>query len=77
MTFSHLDSHGYLVWYCLGAGEGYYITYGKAIPISCVKDSEQGRTVYRDTMGDEIQVNTGKTYIGFVADTRWNELVVQ
>lgn len=78
MTFSQLDEHGYLVWNCLDAGkEGYYITNGKAIPITWSKVSEQDRTIYYDMTGDEIQVNTGKTYIGFVADTRWNELVVQ
>lgn len=77
MSFNQLDDHGYMVWNCLGSGEGYYITDGKAMPISWVKESEQGRTVYRDTMGDEIQINTGKTYIGFVADSRWSELVVE
>lgn len=77
MSFNQLDDHGYMVWNCLGSGEGYYITDGKAMPISWVKESEQGRTVYRDTNGDEIQINTGKTYIGFVADTRWSELVVK
>ena len=60
-----------------GSGEGYYITDGKAIPISWSKTSEQGRTIYFDMTADEIQVNTGKTYLGFVPDTRWNELVVE
>ena len=27
--------------------------------------------------GDEITINTGKTYIAFVADEVWDELVVQ
>ena len=77
MTFSQLDSHGYMVWNCLGSGEGYYITDGKAIPITWVKNAEQERTVYFDSASDEIEVNTGKTYIGFVPDTRWSELVVE
>ena len=78
MGFNQLDAHGYMVWNCLDAGqEGYYITNGKAIPITWSKTSDTERTVYYDTEGNEIQVNTGKTYIGFVADTRWSELVVQ
>ena len=78
MTYSQLDSNGYLVWNCIGAGEsGYYITEGKAIPITWSKVSETGRTIYYDMFGDEIVLNTGKTYIGFVADTRWDELVLK
>ena len=57
--------------------EGYYITNGKAIPITWTKTSDTERTVYRDLNGDEITINTGKTYIGFVADDVWSELVVE
>ena len=61
---------------CIGQ-EGYYITNGKAIPITWTKTSDTERTVYRDLNGDEITINTGKTYIGFVADDVWSELVVE
>ena len=27
--------------------------------------------------GDEITINTGKTYIGFVGDDVWDELVIE
>jgi len=78
VTLSQLDDNGYLVWNCIGAGEpGYYITEGKAIPITWNKLGETERTVYYDTFADEIVLNTGKTYIAFVADYRWNELVVK
>lgn len=78
MTYSQLDSHGYLVWNCLAAGmHGYYITNGKAIPITWSKISDTDRTIYYDINGKEITINTGKTYIAFVADTRWDELVIQ
>ena len=30
-----------------------------------------------DGMGNEIKLNTGKTYVGFVADQRWEELVIE
>lgn len=78
MSYSQLDEHGYMVWNCLASGqEGYYITNGKAIPITWTKNSDLNRTVYRDLNGDEITINTGKTYIGFVADDVWSELVVE
>ena len=78
MSYSQLDEHGYMVWNCLASGqEGYYITNGKAIPIAWTKTSDTERTVYRDLNGDEITINTGKTYIGFVADDVWSELVVE
>lgn len=78
MEFNQLDSHGYMVWNCLDAGkDGYYITNGKAIPITWSKTSDQSRTIYYDTDGKEIKINTGKTYIGFVPYDRWSELVVQ
>ena len=43
--------------------EGYYITNGKAIEITCEKDSREGQTVYKDLEGNEINVNDGKTFI--------------
>ena len=43
--------------------KGYYITNGKAIPITCTKESRAGKTVYQDLEGNEIEVNDGKTFI--------------
>ena len=43
--------------------EGYYITNGKVIPITCNKTSRKGQTVYKDLEGNEINVNDGKTFI--------------
>ena len=43
--------------------KGYYITNGKAIKITCEKESHKGRTIYRDLEGNEIQINDGNTYI--------------
>ncbi len=43
--------------------DGYYITNGKAIPITCTKTSRAGNTVYKDLEGNEINVNDGKTFI--------------
>lgn len=78
MSYSQLDSHGYMVWNCLASGmDGYFITNGKMIPITWSKTSDQARTIYYDMTGDEIKLNTGKTYIGFVGDDVWSELVVE
>ena len=43
--------------------DGYYITNGKAIPITCTKKTRSGKTVYKDLEGNEIDVNDGKTFI--------------
>lgn len=43
--------------------DGYYITNGKAIEITCDKTSRSGQTVYKDLEGNAIDVNDGKTFI--------------
>ena len=43
--------------------DGYYITNGRAIPITCEKTSRSSQTVYRDLDGNEINVNDGNTFI--------------
>jgi len=46
----------------VGVREGYYITNGKAIEITCEKDARTLQTVYRDLEGNEIEVNDGNTF---------------
>lgn len=43
--------------------DGYYITNGKAIKITCEKTTRSGQTVYKDLNGNEIEVNDGNTFI--------------
>jgi len=43
--------------------EGYYITNGKAIEITCEKSTRSGQTVYKDLDGNEIEVSDGNTFI--------------
>ncbi len=43
--------------------DGYYITNGKAIKITCEKTSRSAQTVYKDEQGNEINVNDGNTYV--------------
>ena len=46
-----------------GIKDGYYITNGKAIKITCEKTSRKAKTVYKDQNGNEINVNDGNTFI--------------
>ena len=50
----------------IGIKDGYYITNGKAIKITCEKKTRDGKTVYKDLEGNEIEVNDGNTYIQLV-----------
>lgn len=47
----------------IGKLDGYYITNGKVIPITCTKDSRISKTKYEDLSGKEIEVNDGRTFI--------------
>lgn len=47
----------------IGKLKGYYITNGKAIEITCEKNSRTTQTVYKDLQGNEIKVNDGKTFM--------------
>ena len=47
----------------IGTLDGYYITNGQVIPITCTKTSRTSKTVYKDLNGKEIEVNDGRTFI--------------
>lgn len=47
----------------IGTFDGYYITNGIAIPITCTKTARDKQTVYKDLDGNEIKVNDGNTFI--------------
>ena len=49
---------------------GYYFTQGKVIPIRWEKTSDRGATKYYDIDGNEIELNTGKTYIAVSQENR-------
>ncbi len=72
------DENGYMQFNILAeVGEGYFITGGTAIPITWSKGHDMYPTVFYDTSGNEITLNTGKTYIALVSDDRWDELVLE
>ena len=74
---NQLDEHGYMVYDVVGSGEGYYITNGKAEPITWKKKSIEGKTTFYDESGKEITINTGKTYIAIVPSDSWSKLVIE
>ena len=50
----------------IGSGKGYFITEGRAIPITWEKKSRSAQTIYRYQDGTEITVNDGNTWIHIV-----------
>ncbi|MGN0622278.1 MAG: DUF3048 domain-containing protein [Porcipelethomonas sp.] len=50
----------------LSGGDGYYISMGKAQPITWEKESDDSPLKFYDENGAEISVNAGKSYIGFI-----------
>lgn len=78
VSFAQLDENGYLIYNVIGSGDhGYYMTNGEAVPIMWIKEGETGLTKYYNTKtGEEITLNTGKTYIAIVPDDTWEEVVI-
>lgn len=52
---------------------GYYITNGKAIPVSWKKDGEFGVTHYYDTEQNEIVLNKGKTWVCIISTSEFQK----
>ncbi len=50
----------------IGSGKGYFISEGKAVPITWEKTSRSSQTIYRYEDGTEITVNDGNTWIHIV-----------
>lgn len=68
-TWKKLDKKGYLEFKMLDTTQdGYYFTKGKCIHITWSKTDEYLPTRYYDDNGNEIQLNTGKTYIAVAQD---------
>lgn len=77
-SFSQLDDNGYLIYNCIGAGEyAWYITDGVAKDVTWAKTSETDVTRFYDENGDELQINTGKTYIGLIPADTWDKVIFE
>ncbi len=72
------DSKGRLKLEVVDSGKtGYFITNGKAIPITWDKVDDTALTKYYDEQGNEIQLNTGKTWICVVLTDNKDKTVIQ
>ncbi|MCQ2538920.1 MAG: DUF3048 domain-containing protein [Acetatifactor sp.] len=77
-SYEVYDEHGYMIYNCIGSGNGYFITNGTAVPIKWSKKEESGITsfTYADS-GEAIVLNPGTTYITMVPSDKWSELVIE
>ena len=78
-SFSDLGE-GYLVYNIIddNGNDGYYITNGKAVEVTWYKASDTQPTVYYNKRtGEEIKLNTGKTYIGVVPSDTWDSIIMK
>jgi len=72
------DDNGYMMFYAVDyVRDGWYITQGKAIPITWSKEDEVSPTRYFDKDGNEIVLNTGKTYVALIPDDKWSGLSME
>jgi hypothetical protein len=77
-TFSQLDDNGYLIYNAIGSGDAYYITNGKAVEVTWIKSGESDITIYLDkTTGEQIELNTGKTYVALVPSDSWSSVDIK
>ena len=63
MSWHYTDSKYYLDIENKGTGSGYFITNGKAIPITWEKKDRTSQTIYKDKLGNEIKLSDGNTFI--------------
>ncbi|MBQ0000086.1 MAG: DUF3048 domain-containing protein [Clostridiales bacterium] len=78
--FTLLDENGYMVYNLTTSAvhDGYYLTNGKAIPITWSKDTESGITAYKNAAtGEPLMLNTGKTYIAIIPSDSFASLSIQ
>ncbi|MCR5107478.1 MAG: DUF3048 domain-containing protein [Lachnospiraceae bacterium] len=72
------DDNGYMMFHSIDFNrDGYYITGGKAIPVTWSKEDELTPTRYYDMDGNEIKLNTGKTYVALIPDDIWDNLEIK
>ncbi len=77
-TFSQLDKNGYMIYNAIDVGRsGYYITDGKMIPVVWAKTGENTPTVYYRLTGEQLVLNTGKTYIALVPSDSWANILIK
>lgn len=68
-SWENYDENGYLNIHVDDPGEGKYIVNGKAMDITWKKHQPWGATFYYDTNGNQITMETGKTFVCIIQDT--------
>lgn len=68
-SWRNYDSNGYLNIDVDAPNVGKYIVNGKAIDITWKKHTPWGATYYYDTNGNQIRLDTGKTWVCIIQDT--------
>ena len=58
-------------------GKGYYITNGKAVDITWKKNEKNKWMRYYDSSGEELTINSGKTYISIFPDNKTKNVVIE
>jgi len=78
-TFAQLDDNGYLIYNAIDSGrDAYYITNGKAMEVTWIKAGESEPTIYLNKKtGEQIELNTGKTYVALVPSDSWDDVVIK
>ncbi|MBD5521054.1 MAG: DUF3048 domain-containing protein [Lachnospiraceae bacterium] len=67
--FEVRDQKGYLAFQCIDSTrDGWFFTNGKGIHVTWSKTSDYAATRYYDDLGNEIELNTGKTMVCIVED---------
>lgn len=64
--YSVMDQYDHLEYAFNAGGRGYYMTGGKAIPVTWRKAGDLAPTKFYDENGNEISLNTGKTMVCIV-----------
>ena len=76
--YVQFDSNGYMMFHSVDFNrDGYYITNGKAIPVTWSKEDELTPTRYYDMNGDMITLNTGMTYVALIPNDIWDNLEIK
>lgn len=74
-SFHQYDDNGYMIYNVIQSNQpGYYLTDGYAIPITWTKEGENEITRFYDVDNNEIQINTGKTYVTLIPSDTWSEV---
>ncbi len=77
-SFTQLDENGYLIYNCIDSGKNaWYLTNGVAKDVTWVKTSETAVTKYYDENGEELAINTGKTYIALIPEDTWEKIIFE